>query len=301
MLPLSPIQTGIALRLTSVLLFAGLNICIRLSAADVPLGELIFFRSFVALIPLGIYLWMRGDLLTGFRTKYPMGHAIRSLFGCISMATSFISMSYLPLANATALAFITPMVTVIAAIIVLKERPKLAVYLALTMGFTGILVMLSPAMRSTGLDHNTLIGGVAGIIAAISTAAVITQVKKLTKTEQPATIALYFAITCSIVGLMTLPLGWAVPDMAWSLPHGTPMVALVMGGLLGGVAQILMTEAFARAPASTLAPFEYTSMMWALLADIIIFSVWPGPQTLVGSALIVGAAALVAVSTRRRA
>ncbi|MFD2261509.1 DMT family transporter [Lacibacterium aquatile] len=299
--PLTPIQTGIALRLSSVLLFAGLNICIRLSAADVPLGELMFFRSAVALIPLGIYLAIRGEFLTGFRTKYPWGHVLRSLFGCTAMATSFTSMSYLPLANATALAFITPMVTVVAAILLLGERPKLIVYIALAMGFCGIITMLSPALRSTGLDHHTLIGTAAGIAAAMSSAAVITQVKKLTKTELPATIALYFAITCSIVGLATLPLGWVFPSLAWNLPHGTPLIALIMGGILGGIAQIMMTEAFARAPASTLAPFEYTSMMWALMADIIIFSVWPGPQTLLGSALIVGAAALVALSTRRRA
>jgi drug/metabolite transporter (DMT)-like permease len=300
-LPLSPIQTGIALRLTSVLLFAGLNICIRLSAADVPLGELMFFRSAIALIPLGIYLTLRGDLATGFRTKYPWGHALRSLFGCAAMATSFTSMRYLPLANATALAFITPMVTVLAAILMLGERPKLIVYLALGMGFGGIIVMLSPALQATGFDHNTLLGTASGVAAAVSSAAVITQVKKLTKTEAPATIALYFAIVCSLVGLVTLPLGWVVPDVAWTLPHDTALLALIMGGILGGIAQICMTEAFARAPASTLAPFEYTSMMWALLADIIVFSVWPGPQTLLGSALIVGAAALVAMSTRRRA
>ncbi len=133
----------------------------------------------------------------------------------------------------------------------------------------------------------TLIGIGAGLACAAATALAKTEIKRLTATEAPAAIAFYFALVCAACGLATLPFGWADVSRA-------ALVALIASGLFGGLAHIAMTEAVARAPVSTLAPFEYTAMIWALLFDIIIFALWPGLISLFGALLIVTAAAAVA-------
>ncbi|MFV1851670.1 MAG: EamA family transporter, partial [Thalassospira sp.] len=134
--------------------------------------------------------------------------------------------------------------------------------------------------------HNTMIGIGAGVAFAITTAFAKVQIKSLTTTEPSGTIAFYFAIVCSIGGLLSLPFGWSTIST-------NSLVLLISAGLTGGLAHIAMTEALARAPASTLSAFEYTAMIWAIALDLLIFGVLPAPVSLMGGVLIVLAAALV--------
>jgi drug/metabolite transporter (DMT)-like permease len=280
-------MAGILLRLVATFLFSMMNLCVRLASAEAPVGQIMFHRSLWALAPILAYMALRGQLPCGLKTRRPMGHFKRSLFGGISMGFSFLSLACLPLALATALGFFAPLIAVPIAMIALRERPGWIVVIGALSGFGGIILMLYPAFEGPSWDALAILGVAAGLANAATTVFARIQVKTLTMTELPATIAFYFAIICSLLGLATWPFGWS--DVS-----SLGMTWLIGGGLIGGLAHIAMTEAVARAPVSTLAPFEYTAMLWAVLFDFVIFTVIPTPMSLMGSLTVVAAAALVA-------
>jgi drug/metabolite transporter (DMT)-like permease len=278
---------GIALRLLATLFFALMSLSVRIASVEAPVGQIVFWRSAVALVPILVYLAWRGQLRHGLRTERPLGHVKRSLYGCAAMFFSFLSIAHLPLALATALSFLAPLIVVPLAIATLGERPGWFVGGATCLGFLGVALMLWPAMAGPDIAVSTLIGVGAGLACAATTALAKTEIKRLTATEAPAAIAFYFAVLCAACGLVTLPFGWA------DVSH-TAFVALIASGIFGGFAHIAMTEAVALAPVSTLAPFEYTAMIWALIFDLAIFALWPELPSLFGALLIVIAAAGVA-------
>lgn len=283
--------TGIGLRLAATALFSAMALCVRLASLEAPVGQIVFFRSAVALVPIGLYLLCCGDFPAALHTSRPLGHVRRSLLGCLAMFFSFTSLAHLPLASATALGFLAPLLTIPLAMLALGERPGWLVGGAASLGFLGVTLMLTPAFQGSGLDRNTLIGIGAGLAMALTTAAAKVQVKALTVTEAPGAIAFYFALICALAGLATWPFGWAPVQ-------GSALLYLIGAGICGGFAHIAMTEAVARAPVSVLAPFEYTAMLWALLFDLAIFAILPGPLGLSGAFLIVVAAAIVAFADR---
>ncbi|MBU8545503.1 MULTISPECIES: DMT family transporter [Roseomonadaceae] len=278
---------GIALRLTATLLFAVMSLFVRLASAEAPVGQIVFHRSAWALIPVVLYLAWRGQFPRGLRTRHPLAHLRRSLFGCAAMFFSFLSLSKLPLALATALSFLAPLMAVPVGVIFLREKPGWLVAGAAVLGFGGVLLMLAPAFTGPEWDTATLIGVGAGLATAATTLAARVEVKRLTATELPGTIVLYFSLICALGGLATLPFGWA--DVG-----GASLTFLVGAGMAGGLAHICMTEAVARAPISLLAPFEYTALLWAVVFDLTIFGLIPALPSVLGAVVVVLAAGLVA-------
>jgi len=112
---------GIALRLFSVGFFAAMSATVHGLSHTVPVGQIVFWRSFAAILPILIYMAWIGRFPAGLFTKRPGGHFLRGLFGGISMLLSFISLAYLPVANATALAFLGPLISLPAASILPGE------------------------------------------------------------------------------------------------------------------------------------------------------------------------------------
>lgn len=277
---------GITLRLLATFLFAAMSLAVRMAAVEAPVGQIMFWRSAVALGPILLYLWWRGDLPQGLKTQRAFGHFKRSALGAAAMFFSFLSLAHLPLALATALSFLAPLITIPAAIAFLRELPAPTVLWATAVGFLGVLVMLLPAFAQPEAAWGTAIGVGAGVLCAVTTAFAKIEIKKLTATETPAAIAFYFAVVSALGGLLSYPLGWADTSLSG-------LAALIASGLVGGLAHIAMTEAIARAPASTLAPFEYTAMIWALLFDLMVFATIPDFFGLAGAAAIVAAAAIV--------
>ncbi|WP_408984338.1 DMT family transporter [Rhabdaerophilum sp.] len=279
------------MRLLATLFFSLMSLSVRIASVEAPVGQIVFWRSAVALVPILVYLAWRSQLRHGLKTARPLGHVKRSLYGCAAMFFSFLSIAHLPLALATALSFLAPLIVVPIAVALLGERPGIIVVAATLLGFLGVGLMLWPAMVGPELAVGTLIGVGAGLACAATTALAKTEIKRLTATEAPAAIAFYFAVVCAACGLATWPIGWA--DVGQ-----TALLALIASGLFGGFAHIAMTEAVARAPVSTLAPFEYTAMIWAILFDLAVFALWPEPISLLGALLIVIAAAGVAFADR---
>lgn len=276
--------TGIGLRLLSTFLMASMLAVIHRVGHEVSLGQLIFWRSFMALLPILAYMTLRGQFPSALKTKHPKAHVIRSLFGALSMALSFLSLIYLSVSQAQALAYLAPTLSLPVAAIVLRERLTPLIIFATALGFAGTLMMLWAALSLPG--SAAWVGVAAGLGYAVTMSFVRIHIKTMTKTEKPATISFYFAVTCTLVGLASLPFGWTEVS-------STTLGLLCLAGLLGGCGHIASSEAVSRAPVSVLAPFDYTGLIWGLLFDVLIFGVIFTPLTLIGAGAIVAAALLV--------
>lgn len=283
---------GIGLRVLSGLLFAGMFISVKAISADVPLGEIVFFRSFFALIPLIVFLWVRGEFPGGLATKRPLDHVLRASFGAIALFTSFAALARLNIAEASLLAQLSPILTALAAVVLLSERLTIWRIGGLTLGFAGVVALVWPELSGGALERTRLIGIGLGLISAVLAALALIMVRSLNRTESPGAIALYFVIASMIGGVISIPWGWIMPDVFM-------LVCLVFAGLFGGFAHIAMTLSFRYAEASRLAPFEYLTLLWPLLADVFLFRL-PISTTFVLAAPLVLAGAAVAAGEGRR-
>jgi drug/metabolite transporter (DMT)-like permease len=267
---------------------------IKATSDAVPPGQAVFFRSLFAIPVIGIWLAMRGELHTGLRTANPMGHVWRGLVGTTSMGLGFAGLGLLPLPEVTAIGYAAPILVVIFAAMFLGEEVRLFRLSMVALGLVGVLVVLSPRLQidPTAADTRETLGALVVLLSAVFAALAAVFVRRLVQTETTAAIVFYFSITATILSLLTLPWGWAIP---------APKVAamLVLAGLLGGVGQILMTTAYRHADASLIAPFEYTSMLLAIIVGYTVFGEVPGAATLAGGAMIVIAGILIILRERQ--
>lgn len=276
----------------SLFTMTAMSAIIHEAAKVVPIGQLIFWRSFVALGPILIYLAFRKELRTALQTRYPHKHLIRGILGAAVMMFNFIALAYLSVGLAQAISYLTPIMSICAAMVFLRERPSALVIGGVVLGLVGILLMLFPALVGTEIRQGTLIGVAAGLAMAATNALSRVQVKDLTRTDPPASIALSFAVVSSLVGLASIVLGWADLDTQ-------TFMLLILAGVLGGMGHILMTEAVARAPVALLAGYEYTGIIWAFLFDVALLGVVLDAWSVAGAVVVVAAAALVAYGQGR--
>ena len=278
-------RRGIQLRILSGVLFMAMALCIKLSTTTVPLGQIVFFRSAFAMIPLVIFLVVLGDFPRGLYTKRPWGHVARSGLGTVAMFTSFATIAHLPLAESTLISYLSPIMMAVLAVVVLKEKLNLRRFIGIGLGMLGVLVLTLPQINATQLHWDQLQGYGWGLLTGILTAAALIQVKRLSATESPGAIAFYFVLVSMLAALLTLPGGWVAPSDA-------DLVPLILAGLFGGCAHIAMTLAFKYAEASLLAPFEYLTLVWAGMIDLWWFNTGLGwaffsalPLVLAGAAI----------------
>ncbi|NQX74682.1 MAG: DMT family transporter [Epibacterium sp.] len=281
---------GIGLRLLSAFLMTAMSAAVHGAAAEAPIGQIMFWRSGIALIPILLYLVWRGDFPNGLKTRKPGLHVTRSALGAFSMAMSFVSLAYLPVANAQALAYLAPVLVLPMASFFLKERLSPALACAVALGFAGVILLLWEAFELPG--EGVMVGVLAGLAYAFTMAFVRVHTKTMTRSESSPAIAFYFAVVSACIGLATLPFGWVTIS-------DTLLMYLVLAGLLGGIGHIVANEAVARAPVSTLAPFDFTGLIWALGFDLVFFSAVPGVLGFLGCFAITAAALLVTFSKQK--
>lgn len=281
---------GILLRLLSVALMAAMSAAVHGAAQTLPVGQIMFWRSVLALLPICLYVWALGAFPHGLRPKHPCLHITRGLFGALSMALSFISLAYLPVANAQAFAYLAPVLTLPLAALVLKEPLARRLVICVAIGFLGVLILLWDALQAP--EGGMWIGVAAALGYAVTMAFVRVHIKKMTNSESASAIAFFFALVSASVGLLTLPFGWA--PLNWST-----FGWLALAGVLGGAGHIASSEAVARAPVSKLAPFDFTGLIWALGFDLVLFATLPNALSWFGIGMIIVAALLVAIAPKR--
>jgi drug/metabolite transporter (DMT)-like permease len=279
---------AIALKVLSAFLFAVMSALVRFLGENYPVGQIVFFRSTFAILPVAlIYAW-RNELAAAVRTRRPLGHVGRGLISIGGMFSNFSALARLPIVDATAISFVSPLITVALSAIFLKEHVRIFRWSAVIVGFIGILVMLAPNF-DPGLHAvaaGTTLGFVFAIVGAFCNAGSVIQTRRLTETETTSSIVFYFSLICALAGLATWPFGWLSPT--WP-----ELMALMTVGLCGGLAHILLTESYRLAPASLVAPFDYTSMIWAFLLGYVFFDELPTVYVFIGAAIIAAAGLLV--------
>jgi drug/metabolite transporter (DMT)-like permease len=285
---------GIALKLGSVCVFMAMASLIKASSDYVPPGQAVFFRSLFALPVIVIWLAYRRELSTGLKTKNPMGHVWRGLVGTSAMGLSFAGLGLLPLPEVTAIGYASPILVVVFAAMFLGEEVRLFRLSMVALGMLGVLVVLSPRLQvdPTSAGTDDALGAIVILMAAVFAALAQVFVRKMVATETTAAIVFYFSITATCLSLLTLPWGWAWPPL-WVVGM------LILAGLAGGVGQILLTSSYRNADASLIAPFDYASMLLAVVVGYTVFGEVPGATTLAGGAMVVVAGILIILRERK--
>lgn len=280
---------AILLKLTAVTLFTAMAALIKASSDAVPPGEQVFFRSFFALPVIVGWLVMQSELPAGLRTRDPLGHLWRGLIGCSAMGMMFAGLGMLPLPEVTAIGFASPLLVVVFAAMFLGERLRLFRIGAVVLGLVGVLIVLSP--RLTAFDGGDVatreaLGALIVLTGAAFRALAQIQIRRLVRVERTATIVFWFSVTATVLSLLTAPFGWV-------MPAPREAVMLVAAGLIGGFGQIALTSAYRYAEAALVAPFDYASMLLALVVGYFLFSEAPTPVMLAGAALVMAAGGLI--------
>lgn len=285
---------GIALKLASVLVFIVMASLIKSTAAHVPAGQAVFFRSLFALPVIFVWLAWRSELGTGLKTANPMGHVWRGVVGTLAMGLGFAGLGYLPLPEVTAIGYAAPLLTVVFAAMFLGEEVRAFRISAVILGMVGVLIVLAPRLSVDPKTANVAeaLGAMLVLGGAVFAALAQVFVRKLVNTERTSAIVFWFSVTATVLSLVTLPFGWV-----WPTPGESAI--LVGAGLLGGLGQILLTSSYREADASVVAPFDYASMIFALGIGYFVFAEVPTWPMLGGAALIVIAGIIIILRERQ--
>lgn len=261
--------------LGAILLFAAMDTLIKFLTADYPVPQLMFVRSLVAFLLVGGYTLWRGGGIAAMRTRRPWGHVWRAFAGLISMGCFFYAFRELPLADVYVLSFAGPLFITALSAPLLGEPVGWRRWAAVVVGFGGVVVMAQPSAGAP------LVPVLVGLCAALFYALAALAVRGLSRTETSASIVLYLLLTTTVVsGALTVPV--------WTAPTGFALALMALVGAIGAGAQVLLTQAFRRAPPAVVAPFEYTGMVWASLFGWLVFGDLPTVPVIAGAMVIIG-------------
>ncbi|KPF41120.1 DMT family transporter [Rhizobium sp. AAP43] len=276
---------GILLKVSSIFFFVGMSTCIKLAGAGIPPGQITFLRSAFAILPVVAYLAWRGELRQAIQTNNPLGHVKRGLIGVMSMGAGFYGLVQLPLPDAIAIGYAMPLIAVVFAAVFLKETVRLYRWTAVVIGLVGVLIISVPKLSllgSEGLGSQAAVGAIAVLVSATLGAGAMLQVRQLVQEEKTPTIVLFFSVLAALLSTLTWFFGWVTLS-------NEALMLLVLAGFFGGVGQILLTESYRFADVSTIAPFEYCSIIIGSCVGYWLFSEVPTSTTLIGAAIVVSA------------
>src|SRR5690349_8135236 len=180
------ILKAVLLKLTSALMFSVMSAFVRYVSDVTPVGQVVFCRSFFAILPVMLIYALRGELGAAFRTARPLGHLGRGAVSVAGMFLNFAALARLPIVDVTTITFASPLITVALAAIFLKERVRIYRWSAVGVGFVGVIVMLWPHLditRYTSGNAASALGALFALGSAFTNAGSVVQTRRLTDTE----------------------------------------------------------------------------------------------------------------------
>jgi len=267
------VKRGIMFVLASILMFGVANALVKLASERYPITEIVFFRCAFGLLPASLLVLNAGGLAT-LRTHRFGEHLSRALIQFLSMVAIFTAFRMMPLTDAVAITFASPLFMTVLSIPLLGERVRLHRWGAVLFGFVGVLVMVHPG---PGMLES---GAVFALANAFLGALVTIALRRMSVTESSSTLVFYQLAITTGFSLLLLPFGWVTPR--WS-----DLAMLGAIGIASGVGQFWWTQAYRYAPASVAAPFSYTSMIWAVMFDVLIWHSAPTIDLLGGAVIVV--------------
>lgn len=281
---------GVLLQLVALALFVSMDALLKLLVAAYSVPQLMFVRFVIHTVFVAAAVMMFTGSLP-WRSRSPVLQTLRSASLAIANAALSVALIHVPLADATAVMFAAPVLTVALAALLLGEKVSPRRWLGVGIGLVGVMVALRPPFLTGDPLHWAM-------LLPLVTAAMNTVYQLLTRhlaaKDDPRTTFLHTSLAACALSALAQPFVWVTPaasDLPW-------LVAL---GLLGAAGHCLLVLAFARAPASILAPMSYSQLIWAGLAGVLVFGDWPDGWTLLGAGVIAAGGILVALPDRRRA
>lgn len=267
------IPLGILCMLTASVLFQGSSALSKWLLESYPVGEMLFMRAAASLVVASIVILPVSGLAV-MRTKRLHDHALRNVSQSAAQLFIAIAYSVMPLASAVAITFSAPLFSTIAALVVLKETVGPARWAALTVGFMGVLVVTAPGLEAFQS------GSLFALANAVLFGTVAVGVRRMAATESTATMIMHQMVFLTAFFAVTLLFGWVTPTSTrdWA--------ALILNGVANAAGQYLWTSALHFAPASAVAPFNYFSLVWAMILGFAVWGDRPSAVLLTGSAIV---------------
>ncbi len=269
---LSKNQLGFLYMFLSVCAFSVMDLIVKWSD-NYPLGQVIFFRGFFGLV-LYYFVIPRERLKDFYVTKRPILHFSRCFFGLMALLSIFTALRNLPLATVVSISFAAPIFTTIFSIFFLSEKVGYFRWLAVIVGFVGIIIISEPGFSSLNVYY------IFPVIFVLGMSYVAISIRQLSSTEPVWLISLYFSAAITLAGLFTIPYGWLMPNLK-------DLILLSFIGIFGGVANLWLSQSYKFSEVSLVTPLKYLALVFAIIFGYLIWDEIPTIKTLVGATLVI--------------
>ena len=256
----------------SVCAFSVMDAIVKWSDAY-PVGQVLFFRGFCGMIPI-LFLIPRDKYYDFYKTKRPFLHFKRCIAGLIAIVAIFIALRKLPLATVVSISFAAPIFTTILSIFFLSEKVGLYRWLAVLVGFIGIIIISEPGYSSLNLYYFY------PIIFCLGLSYVAIAIRKLSTTEPVWLIGFYFSFSIMIISFFTIPQGWILPNLK-------DLFLLSMVGVLGGLANLWLTQSYKFSEVTLVTPLKYLALVFGIIFGYLFWDEIPTMKTLMGASLVI--------------
>ncbi len=271
-------QLGFLYMFLSVCAFSVMDLIVKWSD-NYPLGQVIFFRGFFGLV-LYYFVIPKERLKDFYLTKRPMLHFSRCFFGLMALLSIFTALRNLPLATVVSISFAAPIFTTIFSIFFLSEKVGYFRWLAVFVGFVGIIIISEPGLSSLNVYY------IFPVIFVLGMSYVAISIRQLSSTEPVWLISLYFSAAITLAGLFTIPYGWVMPNL-------TDLILLSLIGIFGGVANLWLSQSYKFSEVSLVTPLKYLALVFAIIFGYFIWDEIPTIKTLVGATLVITSSVII--------
>ena len=265
-------QLGFLYMFLSICAFSLMDVIVKWSV-DYPIGQVLFFRGFFGII-FYFFIIPRERLHNFYKTERPGLHLLRCISGLIALVAIFIALRKLPLATVVSISFAAPIFTTIFSIFLLNEKVGIFRWLAVVIGFLGILIITEPGISQLNIYY------IFPIIFCLGLSYVAITIRQLSTTEPVWLISFYFSLSITLLSFLTLPQGWVMP----SLNH---LILLSLVGIFGGVANLWLSQSYKYSEVSLVTPLKYLALVFAIIFGYFIWGEVPTIKTLLGSFLVI--------------
>tara|TARA_B100001540_G_scaffold312492_1_gene333720 strand:- start:433 stop:1281 length:849 start_codon:yes stop_codon:yes gene_type:complete len=262
----------------SVCAFSVMDLIVKWSDSY-PLGQVIFFRGFFGVV-LYFLIMPRNRIKNFYVTHRPGLHFQRCFFGLIALLAIFTALRNLPLATVVSISFAAPIFTTILSIFLLNEKVGLFRWIAVIVGFIGIMIITEPGLSSLNIYF------IYPVIFCLGMSYVAITIRQLSTSEPVWLISLYFSATITFASLFTIPYGWIMPNIK-------DLMLLMSIGILGGAANLWLSQSYKFSEVSLVTPLKYLALVFAIIFGYFIWNEIPSIKTLIGAFLVITSSIII--------
>tara|TARA_A100000164_G_scaffold205237_1_gene182079 strand:+ start:40 stop:858 length:819 start_codon:yes stop_codon:yes gene_type:complete len=244
-----------------------------------PVGQVLFFRGFCGIIPI-LFLIPRDRYLDFYKTNRSLLHFKRCFAGLIAIVSIFVALRNLPLATVVSITFAAPIFTTIFSIFLLSEKVGFYRWLAVLVGFIGIIVISEPGLSDLNFYY------IYPIIFCLGLSYVAIAIKQLSSTEPVWLISFFFSLSILILSFFTFYQNWIMPSFI-------DLLLLSMIGILGGLANLWLSQSYKFSDVSLVTPLKYLALVFAIIFGYFIWDEVPTTKTIIGSLLVISSSFII--------